>query len=71
MDDLQWGLVAGLLCIGGLVGAFVGGFACRKIGRKTTQIYMNGFFLLGGMCMALSWSPAMLMVSRFILGIGW
>jgi sugar porter (SP) family MFS transporter len=70
MDAIEWGLVAGIFSIGGLVGALAGGYSCKKLGRRATIIYKNVFLIVGALIMAFSINKEVLTVGRFVVGIG-
>ena len=45
--NTAWSLTTGLWCLGGGVGALMGGPMAQKLGRKMTLIVNNVFLLLG------------------------
>ena len=45
--DLAWSLTTGLWCIGGMVGAIIGGPMATRLGRKMPLLLNNAFLLTG------------------------
>ncbi|XP_053548786.1 solute carrier family 2, facilitated glucose transporter member 3 [Bombina bombina] len=67
-----WSLSVAIFSIGGMVGSLSVGFFANKFGRRNAMLLVNITALLGGAFMALSklaWSPEMLIIGRFIIGI--
>ena len=45
--NMAWSLTTGLWCIGGMIGALIGGPMSQTLGRKLSLI-SNNFFLVSG-----------------------
>ncbi|KAM8924381.1 solute carrier family 2, facilitated glucose transporter member 3-like [Pelodytes ibericus] len=67
-----WSLSVAIFSVGGMVGSLSVGYFANKFGRRNAMLLVNVAALLGGALMALSriaWSPEMLIIGRFIIGI--
>jgi len=70
LDDAQWGWTVGSALLGTILGAIIAGFPARALGRKNS-LFITGvlyFFSSLGCALAPEWS--ILILSRFIGGIG-
>ena len=45
--DIAWSLTTGLWCIGGMIGAIIGGPMATNLGRKMPLLLNNVFLLTG------------------------
>ncbi|KAF8065876.1 STP13 [Scenedesmus sp. PABB004] len=63
-------LFVSVLFLAGIVGAFVGSFTSKRLGRRPTMMLGGGFFLLGAILMAPAVHVAMLIVGRVAMGLG-
>ncbi|OLY78587.1 Solute carrier family 2, facilitated glucose transporter member 3 [Smittium mucronatum] len=70
MSDTYFGLVTSIFAIGGLVGAFFGGYCSEKYGRKKYLVFNALFFLVGSLIELFATTPGMLVAGRFISGLG-
>ncbi|OLY82234.1 Solute carrier family 2, facilitated glucose transporter member 2 [Smittium mucronatum] len=70
MSDTYFGLVTSIFAIGGLVGAFFGGYCSEKYGRKKYLVFNALFFFVGSLVEMFSTTPGMLVAGRFISGLG-
>ena len=52
------------------ISAFSAGFLCDLIGRRPTLLIASIVFTIGGILMAASYHPVMLIVGRIIVGVG-
>ncbi|XP_063291389.1 solute carrier family 2, facilitated glucose transporter member 3-like [Pelobates fuscus] len=67
-----WSLSVAIFSVGGMVGSLSVGYVANRFGRRNSMLLVNVTALLGGALMALSklaWSPEMLIIGRFIIGI--
>uniref|UniRef100_A0A8C5MY38 Major facilitator superfamily (MFS) profile domain-containing protein n=1 Tax=Leptobrachium leishanense TaxID=445787 RepID=A0A8C5MY38_9ANUR len=67
-----WSLSVAIFSVGGMVGSLSVGFFANRFGRRNSMLLVNVTALLGGAFMALSklaWSPEMLIIGRFIIGV--
>jgi SP family galactose:H+ symporter-like MFS transporter len=64
------GMVVSIILIGGLVGALFAGSLADKIGRKRTIALTSSLFIFGAAIISLSNSYEVLLLGRFISGIG-
>jgi MFS family permease len=53
------------------VGALLAGWTSDCLGRRLTIVLANAFFLVGSLAMALTRGYALLMVGRFVAGVGY
>ncbi|KAJ2706843.1 hypothetical protein FB645_001291 [Coemansia sp. IMI 203386] len=70
MNDTVYSLATSIFAVGGLVGSLSAGWMAEKWGRRGALIVNNISFIVGPLLMAFSVSPAMLIVGRFVSGIG-
>lgn len=70
MSDGQYSLVVAMLTAGGLVGALSAAQVSDRYGRRFALFGSSVFTGVGSAIMACAFSPAMLMVGRFLAGIG-
>ncbi|KAK7514238.1 vacuolar protein sorting-associated protein 73 [Phyllosticta citriasiana] len=70
MDPAQWGLVGSIFTLGGLLGALSAGPVAGRYGRLKCMQFTTVFFVLGPVLEALSPSIAVLVVGRFVSGLG-
>lgn len=70
IGDLQLTTINTATVIGGLVGRFLAGWLADKYGRRFSLGLNLLVYTLGGLLSALSFNYDMLLVSRFIVGIG-
>ena len=70
MSKIQWSTVVSAFTIGGLIGGSFGGRLADKLGRKKLLLINNLTFIVGGILMGVALNFPMLMVGRFVNGIG-
>jgi sugar porter (SP) family MFS transporter len=70
LSILQQGTVVSIILIGALLGALVAGMLADKIGRKRTIAITSALFVIGAAMIALSDTYEMLLIGRFVSGIG-
>lgn len=70
MSDAQIEVLSGVINIYSLVGALLAGWTSDRLGRRLTIVLANAFFLVGPLAMALAGGYTLLMVGRFIAGVG-
>lgn len=70
MNASQWGLVQSIFTIGGLVGALVGGPLGTKYGRLLAMQTTTIFFIVGPLALALADNIELMILGRFLSGIG-
>jgi len=70
LNDMSLGLVVGILTIGCLFGALLGGRFSDKYGRRKVMFFSAFLFIISSLGCALSPNAAGLMVFRFISGFG-
>lgn len=64
------GLITSIFSIGGLIGSFYIGTFADKLGRRKTSLLHCAIYFLGSMLNGLSNSYYMLLIGRFIAGLG-
>ncbi|OAD05516.1 hypothetical protein MUCCIDRAFT_141371 [Mucor lusitanicus CBS 277.49] len=69
MSTSLWGFAVASFCIGGLFGGLFGGAIQTKYGRKKTIIFNNVGWIIGGILIAVSVSPAMFIIGRIFCGL--
>ncbi|KAJ2489682.1 hypothetical protein IWW37_003820 [Coemansia sp. RSA 2050] len=70
MNDAMFSLATSMFAIGGLLGSLSAGWMAERWGRRGALAYNSASFALGPLLMAFALSPAMLVVGRFVSGIG-
>ncbi|KAJ2890144.1 hypothetical protein IWW38_004293 [Coemansia aciculifera] len=70
MNDAIFSLATSVFAVGGLLGSLSAGWMAERWGRRGALVYNSASFILGPLLMALAVSPAMLVVGRFVSGIG-
>jgi len=70
VSDAQIEVLSGVINIYSLVGALLAGWTSDRLGRRLTIVLANAFFLVGPLAMALARGYALLMVGRFVAGVG-
>src|SRR6266850_247975 len=63
------GFVVGVVTLGALTGALLGGAAADAVGRRPTNIAGGAAFILGSLVSAAAPDVATLVVGRFVIGI--
>ena len=71
VSDAQIEVLSGVINIYSLVGALLAGWTSDRLGRRLTIVLANAFFLVGPLAMALARGYALLMVGRFVAGVGY
>ncbi|MEE6485803.1 hypothetical protein FKM82_014415 [Ascaphus truei] len=67
-----WSLSVAIFSVGGMVGSLCVGYFANRFGRRNAMLLVNVAALVGGALMGLSklaWSPEMLIIGRFVIGI--
>jgi len=70
VNESIWGFVVSMLCIGALVGSLTTGTLANRFGRRACLIALNGPYIFGSLVMALAMRPWMLLLGRFVIGLG-
>uniref|UniRef100_A0A7N0UBN4 Major facilitator superfamily (MFS) profile domain-containing protein n=1 Tax=Kalanchoe fedtschenkoi TaxID=63787 RepID=A0A7N0UBN4_KALFE len=70
LTDVEIEILAGILSVYSLVGSFAAGRTSDVIGRRYTIVVAGVFFLAGSLFMGFAASYTLLMMGRFIAGIG-
>ncbi|KAI8335741.1 general substrate transporter [Chlamydoabsidia padenii] len=70
MTDALYSLVVAMLLAGGLLGAISASYFSDKYGRRRTLVLTNGLLGVGSLIMTLSPNISLLMVGRFLAGMG-
>ncbi|KAJ1964230.1 hypothetical protein GGI12_001554 [Dipsacomyces acuminosporus] len=70
MSDNMFSIATSIFAIGGLLGSLSAGWMAERWGRRGALVYNNATYVLGPLLMAFAASPAMLVVGRFVSGIG-
>src|SRR6266446_4112280 len=63
------GLVVGIVTLGALAGALLGGAAADAVGRRPTNIAGGATFIIGSLVSAAAPDVATLIVGRFVIGV--
>ena len=66
----QWALIVSIFCTGGLFGSLLGGRLADLLGRKNLLTSSNVLFISGALLESLSQNFWMLLIGRFIIGLG-
>lgn len=71
-DDHSWkyGLVVSIAIVGAFIGAFAAGFLSAKFGRRPSIVLADVFFIVGSVMMAAAPNVEVILVSRFVVGLG-
>lgn len=70
MDHPQFALVSSFFTLGGLLGALASGPLSAKSGRLRVMLVTSLFFIVGSLLEAVAMNIAMLIIGRFLSGIG-
>ncbi|KAI5012335.1 hypothetical protein ZWY2020_024469 [Hordeum vulgare] len=70
ITDVQVEILMGILSIYSILGSFAAGRTSDWIGRRFTVIFVAAFFFAGALLMGFASGYAMLMLGRFVAGIG-
>ncbi|ODQ65711.1 general substrate transporter [Nadsonia fulvescens var. elongata DSM 6958] len=70
MNPKQIGLVNSIYAVGGVLSALSAGRLADKYGRKGLSLMITGFFIIGPLFMSGAQSVNMLMMGRFLSGLG-
>ncbi|KAJ2743330.1 hypothetical protein GGI20_003816 [Coemansia sp. BCRC 34301] len=70
MNDAVFSLATSIFAVGGLLGSLSAGWMAERWGRRGALVYNSASYVLGPLLMALAASPAMLVIGRFVSGIG-
>lgn len=70
LSSQQIGLVTSIFSIGGLVGSFYVGTIADRIGRKKTALIHSMLFFIGSIMNTIANSFLLLLIGRFIAGLG-
>lgn len=65
-----WGYVAGMLCVGALLGSILVGKFIDSHGRNAMILLSATFYTIGSAIMALSLNVTMLLLGRLLVGVG-
>ncbi|XP_020105058.1 polyol transporter 5-like [Ananas comosus] len=70
ISDTKVEILVGILNLYSLVGSFAAGRTCDWIGRRYTIVFASAIFFAGALLMALAPTYALLMLGRFVAGVG-
>lgn len=70
VDEIHWGFVAGIMCLGALFGSFAAGPLANSRGRRACILANNVPYLAGFLLLALAQNYYMLLAGRFLVGVG-
>ena len=70
LSDFMQGVIVSFLLVGAVTGALVGGPLSDRFGRRPIVLLAAIIFAIGAIAAALTPSVALLIVARFILGLG-
>lgn len=70
LTDEEFSLFNSLVCLGAIVGSFVGSYFLDQYGRKFTILSTTFFYTLGWCLIAAAQNPAMFFIGRLICGTG-
>ncbi|OBZ91238.1 Solute carrier family 2, facilitated glucose transporter member 2 [Choanephora cucurbitarum] len=68
MGTSMWGFAVASFCIGGLIGGIAGGTIQTRLGRRKAIMCNTIGYIVGGILIGVSVSPAMFVVGRIICG---
>lgn len=70
VDKFSWGFVAGVLCVGALIGSLTTGWIADRVGRRKAIIYTNLPYILGLSTIVFAQNLTMLLIGRILVGLG-
>ncbi|PVU87774.1 hypothetical protein BB559_005892 [Furculomyces boomerangus] len=70
MSETYFGVATSIFAIGGLIGSLASGPFVSKYGRKKTLMFNSTLFFIGSVFETFATKPIMLVLGRFISGIG-
>lgn len=70
MSNWQYGLVTSIFAAGGLAGALLSNPMGARYGRRKTLFFMSILFTLAGVLKSVSPNVALMVVGRFLSGVG-
>jgi SP family myo-inositol transporter-like MFS transporter 13 len=70
MSNIKYGLIVGLALLGASIGSLISGTLSDKIGRKKAIIISDILLTMGSVFMFFAYSIPLLMIGRFIVGLG-
>jgi major inositol transporter-like SP family MFS transporter len=70
LTSLETGAIVSLILVGAMLGSFFSGLIADAIGRRRTLAWNNILMLSAAVVAALGESSELLMMSRFVLGLG-
>lgn len=70
LDDAQWGWTVSSALLGTIIGAIAAGFPARALGRKNSLFITGSLYFVSSLGCALAPEWSVLVISRFIGGIG-
>ncbi|VAH44392.1 unnamed protein product [Triticum turgidum subsp. durum] len=70
ITDVQLEIMMGILSVYALIGSFLGARTSDWVGRRVTVVFAAAIFTTGSLLMGFAVNYAMLMVGRFVTGIG-
>ena len=69
VSDDTLGLIVSIMMVGAALGALLAGWLSGHLGRKRSLILGAVLFVAGSVLSGLAWSPDVLIVGRFVLGL--
>jgi sugar porter (SP) family MFS transporter len=70
ITDVQLEILIGILSLYSLIGSFAGARTSDRIGRRLTVVFAAVIFFAGALLMGFAVNYSMLMVGRFVAGVG-
>ncbi|OLY85542.1 Vacuolar protein sorting-associated protein 73 [Smittium mucronatum] len=70
MSEVYFGFVTSVLALGGLIGSILSGKLADSLGRKKSLILNSSILFVGSILETFAYSPFMLVLGRFLSGIG-
>ncbi|VAH72686.1 unnamed protein product [Triticum turgidum subsp. durum] len=70
ISDVQVEIMMGILSVYALLGSFLGARTSDWVGRRLTVVFAAAIFFTGSLLMGFAVNYAMLMVGRFVTGVG-